>query len=71
MSFSNQAAAFTTEARAALIRGDKAAGIEGHFHCGLGLTAAGANVTILQPTDRAPITSDPKWYGLTIVVSFF
>lgn len=58
------------EARAAVIRGDKAARIEGHFHRGLGLTAAGANVTILQPHERTPISSDPKWYGLPLLIPF-
>lgn len=58
------------EARAAALRGDLAAGTEGHFRRGLVLSAAGAHVTILQPYERAPITSDPKWYGLPVLIPF-
>ncbi|MCK6444416.1 phage tail terminator-like protein [Elstera cyanobacteriorum] len=58
------------EARAAALRGDLAAGIEGHFRRGLVLTSGTAAVTILQPTERTPITSDPKWYGLPVLIPF-
>jgi hypothetical protein len=58
------------EARAAALRGDLAAGIEGHFRRGLVLSAAGAHVTILQPTERTPITNDPKWFGLPVLIPF-
>lgn len=57
------------EARAALLRGDLAAGIEGHFRRGLVLSAAGAHVTILQPYERAPII-EAKWYGLPVHIPF-
>ncbi len=57
------------EARAALIRGDLAGGVRGHFWRGLTLTSGAASVTILQPYERAPIF-EPKWYGLPLLVPF-
>lgn len=52
------------EARAALLRGDRAASVQGHFRKGLSLSASGAIVTILQPTDGPVLDTDPAWYGL-------
>jgi hypothetical protein len=57
------------ESRAALLRGDAAAGTQGHFFRGLVLSSAGAHVTILQPYERSPIVQD-KWYGLPVLIPF-
>nr|WP_301311502.1 phage tail terminator-like protein [Azospirillum lipoferum] len=58
------------EARAALIRGDRAAGITGLFHHGQALTSGGVQVTILQPHDGPVLDSSQDWYGLPVLVPF-
>lgn len=58
------------EARAALIRGDRAAGTTGLFHHGQTLTNGTVSVTVLQPHDGPVLDSDPNRYGLPILVPF-
>lgn len=58
------------EARAALIRGDRAAGITGLFHHGQTLTSGGVSVTCLMPYDGPVLDSDPEWYGLSTLIPF-
>lgn len=58
------------EARAALLIGDRAAGVIGHFYRGQALTSGAAVVTIYQPVTRPALTSDPAWFGLPVLVPF-
>lgn len=58
------------EARAALLIGDRAAGITGHFYRGQSLISGGATVTIYQPTTRPALTSDPAWFGVPVLIPF-
>ena len=58
------------EARAALIRGDRAAGTTGLFHHGQSLINGTVSVTVLQPYDGPVLDNDSDWYGLPILVPF-
>lgn len=55
----------TAEARFELL-----AGRAGHFQRGMVLSAGGVHVTILQPTSRPALTTEPQWYGLPCLVPF-
>lgn len=57
-------------AQAAEARFELLAGRTGHFQRGQVLTAGDVAVTILQPTTRPALTSEPQWFGLPVLIPF-
>lgn len=57
------------DARAAVIRGDIASSVVGHFYRGQNLTSGGITVTVLQPYD-GPVQEEEHWWGFPVKIPF-